>query len=216
MLIVKQLPYLTNQSSIAQIHSTLDNCPVNMIDKINWPGFSYKPLVSFCIGYNQDKIFLRFKVVEDNVMATIKEDLGRVWTDSCVEFFLSPEGGEGYYNIEANCIGSILVGYGKNRDERENAPLESLRSVVRFPSLGFNPFTKIEGKSEWDLLLIIQAKTFFCHEINDFSGKKMKANFYKCGDEMETPHFLSWSPVHTAEPDFHQAYFFKEIYFEKK
>jgi hypothetical protein len=40
------------------------------------------------------------------------------------------------------------------------------------------------------------------------SGKKIKANFYKCGDKTEEPHYLSWSPIDTPEPDFHVPSFF--------
>ena len=31
----------------------------------------------------------------------------------------------------------------------------------------------------------------------------MKGNFNKCASATSQPHYLSWAPIHTAEPDFH-------------
>lgn len=39
----------------------------------------------------------------------------------------------------------------------------------------------------------------------------MKANFYKCGDGLTVPHYLSWSPIVTEKPDFHRPEFFNQI-----
>lgn len=32
---------------------------------------------------------------------------------------------------------------------------------------------------------------------------QMKGNFNKCASATSQPHYLSWAPIHTAEPDFH-------------
>ncbi|WP_369804276.1 carbohydrate-binding family 9-like protein [Chitinophaga sp. MD30] len=42
-----------------------------------------------------------------------------------------------------------------------------------------------------------------------------QGNFHKCGDEMPTPHFLTWNHVstHTHTPDFHRKEDFEEILF---
>ena len=34
---------------------------------------------------------------------------------------------------------------------------------------------------------------------------------YMCSDDLPVPHFISWSPIHTPEPSFHQPIFFGEI-----
>ena len=44
-------------------------------------------------------------------------------------------------------------------------------------------------------------------------GKVMRANFYKCGDLTVHPHFLSWNPVTSEQPDFHRPCDFGELYF---
>lgn len=40
------------------------------------------------------------------------------------------------------------------------------------------------------------------------------ANFYKCGDKLQTPHFLSWNPINLEKPNFHCPEFFGTLNFE--
>jgi hypothetical protein len=44
-------------------------------------------------------------------------------------------------------------------------------------------------------------------------GKKCRANFYKCGDDLPEPHFLAWNMINTEEPDFHRPEFFGTLEF---
>ena len=37
---------------------------------------------------------------------------------------------------------------------------------------------------------------------------------YKCGDKLQTPHFLSWAPIDLPKPKFHCPEFFGELVFE--
>jgi len=39
----------------------------------------------------------------------------------------------------------------------------------------------------------------------------MMANFYKCGDGLSKPHYLSWKPIVAEKPDFHRPEFFSTI-----
>ena len=41
-----------------------------------------------------------------------------------------------------------------------------------------------------------------------------KGNFYKCGDMLSKPHFLSWNPIDTPSPDFHVPASFGLLTFE--
>jgi hypothetical protein len=50
--------------------------------------------------------------------------------------------------------------------------------------------------------------------IRNLSGVQAQANFYKCGDKLKQPHYLSWKPVLTSNPDFHQPKYFGEISFQ--
>jgi hypothetical protein len=42
---------------------------------------------------------------------------------------------------------------------------------------------------------------------------KIFGNFYKCADDTENPHFLSWNPILLATPNFHCPDYFGGIFF---
>ena len=43
----------------------------------------------------------------------------------------------------------------------------------------------------------------FFPDFNPTKGTKIRANFYKCGDETKKMHFLAWNPITVEEPAFH-------------
>ena len=129
------------------------------IQCVNWAEYPYKPKVNFRIAHTQNSILLHFKVKEESVRAKYGEDNGSVWTDSCVEFFSIPAGDGIYYNIECNCIGTILIGAGPVRNNREHAPKEVTALVQRWSSLGNQPFAERVKTMADDELLEIWEET---------------------------------------------------------
>lgn len=194
----------------------LDNEYINYqsIQIVNWPAYPYKPEVSFRIAHTEDAILLHYKVTEDSVRAKYEEDNGNVWTDSCVEFFSIPAGDGIYYNLECNCIGTILLAAGAVRNNREHASQEITRQMKRWASLGNQPFEERIGECTWEVALLIPYAVFFKHTIKSLDGMDINANFYKCGDELQKPHFLSWNPIKIENPDFHRPDFFGVLEFE--
>ena len=82
------------------------------VDTVNWKEYPYQPAVQFRLAHTGGSLLLHFKVREASVRAVAKADNGRVWEDSCVEFFSMPAGDDIYYNVECNCAGALLVGGG--------------------------------------------------------------------------------------------------------
>ena len=118
-----------------------------------------------------------------------------------------------YYNLECNCIGTVLLGAGLNREHRERANQNTLGSIQRWASLGRKPFGEILHPTEWEVALILPYTAFFKHRIRRLEGNVVKANFYKCGDRLPQPHFLSWQPIALEKPNFHCPQFFGELAF---
>ena len=190
------------------------NIEWNSIDCVNWKEYPYQPSVKFRAAHTGDAILLHYQVTEASVRAVALADDGRVWEDACVEFFLSPEGNDFYYNFECNCATKLLLHGGPAGGERPTASEEVLKSVKRWSSLGTEPFGERVGECTWEVALVIPASAIFRHEIETFNGKTMRANFYKCGDKLQTPHFLSWAPIELPKPKFHCPEFFGELNFE--
>lgn len=183
------------------------------IDVVNWNEYPYKPQVEFRVAHTGQAIVLNFRVTEASVRAVAPHDMGRVWEDACCEFFIQPAAEPVYYNFECNCAGTLLLNCGKVGD-RKPAPDEVVKSVKRWSSLGREPFEERVGECSWELCEVIPASALFNHGVTDLSGKVMRGNFYKCGDLLQTPHFLSWSPIDLPKPCFHCPEFFGQLHFE--
>jgi hypothetical protein len=205
-----------NNVSANQVSALLDTnkIPFQTIASINWNEYPYQPEVTFRIAHNGTSIFLNYHVKEKSIRARYSKDNGMVWTDSCVEFFLLPAGKNEYYNIESNCIGTLFFGIGEDGSYREPALPEFSNQIQRWSSLGDQSFEERIGDIEWELSLIIPTNAFFKGDIKKLSGQIMKGNFYKCGDELISPHFVSWNPIITEKPNFHLQEFFGTLVFE--
>ena len=197
------------------ISETLDQdvAPLK-IETLNWEEFPYLPDVTVQIAYNDDELFLQYKVNEQSVKAEQGANNGKVWTDSCVEFFLSPDQNDVYYNLEMNCIGTALLGFRKKGDPTEHAPDEVINSIRRISTLGNATFHEKKEQTAWKITIAIPWKVFFKHNLTPVKGKKMRGNFYKCGDELSVPHFVSWTKIDTEKPAFHMPEFFGGLEFE--
>ena len=189
------------------------NAEVHTIDSLNWKEFSYLPTVRFSIAYSNEGIYLWFEVKETTAKATILDDNGPVYNDSCVEFFIDAAGDGTYYNFEINCIGTLLLGYGNSRHNRLQAPFDILNAVKRWPSLGKNIIDNSGRETVWEVSVFLPNKAFWMHSITDFTERKAPANFYKCGDKTAMRHYVSWNPITTEKPDFHRPEFFGELVF---
>lgn len=181
----------------------------------NWSkDFPYSPSIKIKIWHNNNSLFLHYEVKEEFIGAKTVEDNGKVCKDSCVELFVSFDN-KGYYNIESNCIGKILMSHRRGRKiDVEYAPHEILESIRRYPSLGTKPIDCRKESEPWEMTLEIPAKAFFKHDLQGFKGLEGKCNIYKCGDELPLPHFISLFPIETETPDFHRPEFFGDISFE--
>ncbi|MGQ1784546.1 MULTISPECIES: carbohydrate-binding family 9-like protein [unclassified Saccharicrinis] len=205
-----------NRIVIAEITNAENNWPHSLknehrIENNNW-NYASDVRVGFNIGYDSGNIYLKFFVEESNTKAVYRAFNEPVYEDSCVEFFISLDG-ENYYNLEFNCIGNILGGYGSERNNREVIPASVLQQIVTKPSLGSNRIEIIDRKTDWTLGVKIPISVFIHDKIEKLNGVQASCNFYKCGDKQVFPHYLSWNPITARKPDFHLPQFFGEIIF---
>jgi hypothetical protein len=184
-----------------------------LIDTINWGKYNYKPQVKFKIAYSDNEIFIKYYVQEEYLKAEKTKTNQMVCEDSCVEFFVSPANDGIYYNIEFNAIGTCLMGSGTCRDENTLAESSIISKIRRKTSVGEEPFAEIKGNFSWELTAAIPYEVFSHHNVSNLKGETFKANFYKCGDKLSFPHYLTWNPVGTAKPDYHQPRYFGKIKF---
>jgi hypothetical protein len=200
--------------AMADISAMLDELGDGQsIDTINWQDFSYKPEVRFNIAWGPGEIYLKYYVRESNTKAEKDQPNQMVCEDSCVEFFVSPADDGIYYNFEFNPIGTALLGAGHGRADSKRADPVHIEGIRRLATMGEKPFGEIEGDNRWSLTVAIPLDTFFHHHVTSLKGKTFRANFYKCGDKLSNPHFVTWNPVKTGKPDYHRPEFFGTLKF---
>ncbi len=206
---VSFLAGVSSVSSLQQASELLAETEKHKIGNIPWRSFPYKPEVSFEIAHGADCFFLKYLVNEKNIRAVNSKINSEVYEDSCVEFFISFDN-SGYYNLEFNCIGTNLTGFGKGRGNRERLP-ESILKKIRYASLINNDR---ESGFHWELTLIIPFEIFIHHPFSSLKNKQCRANFYKCGDLLPEPHYVTWSNIESPKPDFHLPEFFGSLSFK--
>lgn len=201
---------VNRHSDLKEVSAALDTLPKNAIANAPWADFSYKPDCAFTIAHHQDCIFLKFFIIESDVLARFTQPNDLVYKDSCVEFFIAFNGEKEYYNLEFNSIGTCYLGYGLEKEGRETADV-ALIQMIKSETVLYRE----SGQADWELTLIIPNVVFYHHQGINLASIKGKANFYKCGDELPVPHYLSWNNIESAQPNFHLSDFFGEISFSE-
>ena len=185
------------------------------IDKINWSDYPYKPSVQVYAGYSNTYLWLCYDVKKDFFRIGAFLDQEAVWEDSCVEFFMSTEVEKYqnnvseenivYRNFEYNALGVCLSACGTISD-RQMLTKEQMERILRFPLMSKQDLPDEGAVFDWELCVAIPLDL-----IGLKPGSTFKANFQKCGDLTFQPHYLTWTTMKAASPDFHLPQYFGDM-----
>lgn len=186
-----------------------EKVPVGFVDCFQWENEEkYRPETVFQLCLIRNKgIFLRMKTDETRLRITCKNRDEPCWQDSCMEFFFRPFADkEEYINIEMNPAGAYLSEIGKGKGDR--------RYVKELTKEEVSVSTEVT-ENGWSLSLFVPdgfIKALYGKGF-DYDSGEFYANFYKCGDLTERPHYGSFSPMSTLPPGFHNPGLFAKIRF---
>lgn len=215
VMVVKEIDFSGDVSPQEVSNMLEDQVDFHNLNLVNWQEFPYQPSVRFKMAHANNQIWLKFYIQEEHILAHMTKTNSATHKDSCVEFFLDPEQNGNYYNFEFNCIGTTHLAYGPNRSNRQFIDPVLIEDKIQIESsLGNLPFDEKTGKHSWEMTIIIPAEILLHENDMKLKGLKANANFYKCGDKTSKPHYLSWNPVGTENPDFHQPDYFGNLIFE--
>lgn len=180
----------------------------------------HRPETLFRVLHDGTNLYVRFDVKDRYVRSVQTAYQAPVCTDSCVEFFVRPKAGKGYFNFEVNAGGTLLLSYVEDPTRTAQGlkrstpvPEEWGRQVVIRSSLPAVVEPEIAGPVAWHVRYQIPFALFEAF-VGDAgrSGAVWRANFYKCGDKTSHPHWLAWSPVPAL--NFHLPESFGELALE--
>ncbi len=162
-----------------------------------WKDF-YQPInASFKLMSGPQGISILMHTDEKKLRSMEKKQNGAICTDSCMEFFFKPNPWDtSYINLEFNPSGILHIGIGSGRHSRRL--LDTDRSIFSIES--------VANDGDWTLKFYLPFE--FLYEHFETVSDVCKANFYKCGDMTDHPHYISWTNIETEKPDFHVPDFF--------
>jgi hypothetical protein len=181
--------------------------PVAPVDQMKWtPPVDISATAQVC--YDDQALYVRLTAREAQIRAEESGPLGVPCQDSCLEFFFAPvEGDPRYLNLEFNSVKCMHLGIGTCR-------YDSVR-MLPDPDATFGP-CPVRTEDGWEITYQIPYSflRLFYPDFQAAPGKKMRANFYKCGDYTVQEHYLSWNPVESQIPDFHRPESFGQLIFD--
>ncbi len=204
---IADLDYLNTDAIFNRLESSGER---HNIEELNWKDqYPYHPLTTFTTAHSDNYLYVNFFVRCNYLRAVNFKNNSPVDEDSCVSLFVQPAGSDSYLSLDINCIGTINAA----RCAQGTTPVpltnDEIEKIAVLPSCGTRPFQEIEGLFTWDILTAIPLETIGVK----YDGKPVEiyGNFYKCASGTSQPHFMSWSPVDTPTPDFHQPRSFGKI-----
>ena len=221
----RQQTLVKHLSSAIDINAAWDKEPWRSIESIeltyhmgDYP--EHFPNVHVKLAYDEQAIYIIYRVKDQFVLAETSEYQGSVYKDSCVEFFFTPgeDVSAGYFNLEMNCGGTALFHFQKqpwtNVVPVSRADFDQIEVAHSMPKI-VSP--EIQDTLTWTLEYRIPFS--FLHKYTNAMipapGVKWRANFYKCADNSSHPHWLTWSPVQYNRPNFHLPEYFGELEFSR-
>jgi hypothetical protein len=182
--------------------NTIEKAPMDIKP---WKEFPLSMEVFAQVCHNGGALHVRLAADEKEPLARFSGTTDMVCLDSCLEFFFSPLADGRYFNFEFNPNGALFLGFGTGRNLSARQLVTNYRdffSVKPFSGGGF-------WGVEFAVPLVFIA--LYCPGFTLEKGRTLTANFYKCGDETKTPHYLVWNPVNTEKPDYHRPEFFGRL-----
>jgi hypothetical protein len=164
----------------------------------------HRPRTLARLLYDSTGIHGMFEVQDQYVRCTRTNYFDEVWKDSCVEFFVEPKPGRGYFNFESNCGGAFLCSHITNPERAPDGfkqftklPPEIGQAIQVQGSLPRVIENEISEPTVWTLQFYIPFEVLehFVGSLGNLSGQIWRGNFFKCAEDLSHPHWASWSPV---------------------
>ena len=183
----------------------------------------HHPEVECRLQHDATGLYGLFQVKDKYIRSVYTGHNNKVCRDSCVEFLVEPPGGQGYFNFEMSCGGSMLLFHIKDpsrsptgKSFKDFTPIseDDAKVIKIFHTMPRIVEPELVGDQTWRVGFYIPF-SFFESRIKGLkaaSGQTWRGNFYKCGDQTSHPHWASWSPIPAVK--FHLPAYFGNIILE--
>ena len=204
----RRLPVLVDADWNKPFWRDIDVATVNVA---HWKStrVSILPETEVKLQYDEDNLYVIFRVQDYYVRAAETQIHGDVWKDSCVELFFAPcsEKSNSYFNLEINCCGVLLAQY--HEGPRQNSCFLEIEDCqkIKIAGTASGPIRhEIHKPLTWTLEYAVPFEILkrYTHIEKAAPGVLWSGNFYKCADDSSCPHWMSWAPISGKTLDFHR------------
>ena len=188
------------------------------IDNYPWYESGGKQATVARLLYDAGAVYVQFLCEDRHIFSQAETLNGPVWEDSCVEFFANPDPQDGprYFNLEINCCGVMLMGYGQARDSRADITPALVGRIEIVTSVAGPTKDESPDDDGWWAAVALPFDVIgelAGRDIHPASGTVWRANFYRCGGRTDPQH-ACWSPIDVPQPNLHLPEFFGELLFD--
>lgn len=179
----------------------------------------FAPVVEAKMMYDDNNVFVIFRVKDRFVQSTVQEYNGNVSENSCVEFFFSPDTAHPlkYFNLEVNAGGTPLIFcISKPWNEYTKLKDEDISEIEIAHSLPKKVDPEITEPVTWiiEYRIPLEMLRKYSNVTRPGPGVSWKGNFYKTGSKTSNPNYMTWSFVDNPTPNFHLPQYFGTLKFQ--
>ncbi len=193
----------------------------DILELIHWMGErpDHFPKTQVKVLYDNDNLYVFFRVADRYVRSLADSTHGKVWEDSCVEFFFTPHDQAEceYFNLETNCGGKMLFRHNdKSHNIETYVELSDCDWIEVRHSLPSFITDEITEPVTWTLRYKLPFRVIdrYAEITKPQPGVSWQANFYKCAENNSHPLWLTWTQVDFPTPNFHLPQYFGVLQFE--
>ena len=188
------------------------------IDRFPWYVSGNRQATDVAVLYDDRAVYALFVCEDKHINSVETRPNGNVYLDSCVEFFAQPDpdAHPEYFNFEANCCGTVHLGWCPDRHGRKLAGPE-VHDLIRVKT-SIAPPTRVESPNDdgWWLAVELPFEAlsrFGGFKVAPASGTRWRANFYRIGGRTDVQ-YGCWNRNDCEKPDYHQSKYFGNVIFE--
>jgi len=181
------------------------------LDVFRWRDNGYEPDVFVKLFHDGENMYFKYTAFEEEILGRYRNTQDPVCDDSCVEVFFYPDGDKNYINFETNVLGTLALGFGDQKEVRtlleDDTEIFEIKPSVKNP----DEYTGDKWTMEYKIPFEFVKKYFPSFTIE----KGLRANFFKCGEDVRYPHYGMWCEIISEEEEFHLPQYFGYLDFEE-
>jgi hypothetical protein len=188
------------------------------VDRFHPRSSDFRPEVSVQLAHDGAALLLRWSLKDRYVRSTVVTPNGAVCTDTCVECFVEPLPGRGYFNLEINAGGTLHCSHitdhrivdGHFAGHSFLRP-EELAQISVQSSLPQTVMPELTEPTAWTMDVRLPFAVL-ASRLGADPGRNWRGNLYHCADLSSHPRWASWADI-GERLAFHQPERFGNLHF---